>query len=242
MLRWLVIAMAANAQQCDELPYEVATYAFTIRARDGHAIDARVYAPSHHEAGLVRDASGAILSEGATVKVIKDTIRVDRPEAEGGLPRARGRRLGDRARTSLLAVMVTTKFMSPWCLKNSAIVSGDHGQHLALAFAGVVYAHGALRGRRLRVLRGVGPAVRAAGSMLIRRFAKAPQIRTRGALRDLGDVAAWANDKFNDLIWGVAGSSSGGYMALAASGPVSLGQRDGVFIYVGTVSCRGSAR
>ena len=86
MLRWLVIAMAANAQQCDELPYEVATYAFTIRARDGHAIDARVYAPSHHEAGLVRDASGAILSEGATVKVIKDIpIRVDRPEAEGGL-------------------------------------------------------------------------------------------------------------------------------------------------------------
>ena len=40
-MRWIVViaAMAAkrqrtDAQQCDELPYDVATYAFTIRARD----------------------------------------------------------------------------------------------------------------------------------------------------------------------------------------------------------------
>ena len=52
-MRWIVViaAMAAkrqrtDAQQCDELPYDVATYAFTITARDGHAIDARVYAPA----------------------------------------------------------------------------------------------------------------------------------------------------------------------------------------------------
>ena len=36
-----------------------------------------------------------------------------------------------------------------------------------------------------------------------------------GALYDLGDVAAWAHEAFPDLAWGVAGSSSGGYMALA---------------------------
>ena len=57
-MRWIVViaAMAAkrqrtDAQQCDEsaLPYDVATYAFTITARDGHAIDARVYAPAAKE-------------------------------------------------------------------------------------------------------------------------------------------------------------------------------------------------
>ena len=60
-MRWIVViaAMAAkrqrtDAQQCDEsaLPYEVATYAFTISARDGHAIDARVYAPAAKETVL----------------------------------------------------------------------------------------------------------------------------------------------------------------------------------------------
>ena len=57
-MRWIVViaAMAAkrqrtDAQQCDEsaLPYDVATYAFTISAQDGHAIDARVYAPAPKE-------------------------------------------------------------------------------------------------------------------------------------------------------------------------------------------------
>ena len=60
-MRWIVViaAMAAkrqrtDAQQCDEsaLPYDVATYAFTISARDGHAIDARVYAPAAKETVL----------------------------------------------------------------------------------------------------------------------------------------------------------------------------------------------
>ena len=36
-----------------------------------------------------------------------------------------------------------------------------------------------------------------------------------GALRDLGDVAAWAHEAFPDLAWGVSGSSSGGFFALA---------------------------
>ena len=238
MLRWLVIAMAANAQQCDEsAPYEVATYAFTITARDGHAIDARVYAPSHHEAGLVRDASGAILSEGATVKVIKDIpIRVDRPEAEGGL-------LGREGVVSEIGawrhndntVYVTVVFEE----------LGDHGHSLEpsdvelvrlavvppehvgeLAFAGVVYAHGGCFSEGdCESFEELGRGFARRGLMVLdTSFRQGATNPHPGALRDLGDVAAWANDKFNDLAWGVAGSSSGGYLALAlAADPHSWG-------------------
>ena len=232
MLRWLVIAMAANAQQCDELPYEVATYAFTITARDGHAIDARVYAPSHHEAGLVRDASGAILSEGATVKVIKDIpIRVDRPEAEGGL-------LGREGVVSEIGpggygdskIYVTVVF------EELGDRLGDHGHSLEpsdvelvrlavvppehvdqFAFAGVVYAHGGCFAEGdCESFEELGRGFARRGLMVLdTSFRQGATNPHPGALRDLGDVAAWANDKFNDLSWGVAGSSSGGYLALA---------------------------
>ena len=233
MLRWLVIAMAANAQQCDELPYEVATYAFTITARDGHAIDARVYAPSHHEAGLVRDASGAILSEGATVKVIKDIpIRVDRPEAEGGLLGREGV-VSEIGRSDFLArrynddtVYVTVVFEE----------LGDHGHSLEpsdvelvrlavvppehvgeLAFAGVVYAHGGCFSEgTCESFEELGRGFARRGLMVLdTSFRQGAGNPHPGALRDLGDVAAWAHEAFPDLAWGVAGSSSGGYMAMA---------------------------
>ena len=233
MLRWLVVAMAANAQQCDELPYEVATYAFTITARDGHAIDARVYAPSHHEAGLVRDASGAILSEGATVKVIKDIpIRVDRPEAEGGLL-GRWGVVSEIGRSDFLArrynddtVYVTVVFEE----------LGDHGHSLEpsdvelvrlavvppehvgeLAFAGVVYAHGGCFSEGdCESFEELGRGFARRGLMVLdTSFRQGAGNPHPGALRDLGDVAAWAHEAFPDLAWGVAGSSSGGYMALA---------------------------
>ena len=241
MLRWLVVAMAANAQQCDDLPYEVATYAFTITARDGHAIDARVYAPSHHEAGLVRDASGAILSEGATVKVIKDIpIRVDRPEAEGGL-------LGREGVVSEIGawrhndntVYVTVVF------EELGDRLGDHGHSLEpsdvelvrlavvppehvgeLAFAGVVYAHGGCFSEgTCESFEELGRGFARRGLMVLdTSFRQGATNPHPGALRDLGDVAAWANDKFNDLSWGVAGSSSGGYLALAlAADPMHWG-------------------
>ena len=239
-MRWIVVvaAMAAkrqrtDAQQCDELPYEVATYAFTIRARDGHAIDARVYAPSHHEAGLVRDASGAILSEGATVKVIKDIpIRVDRPEAEGGLL-GRWGVVSEIGRSDFLArrynddtVYVTVVFEE----------LGDHGHSLEpsdvelvrlavvppehvgeLAFAGVVYAHGGCFSEGdCESFEELGRGFARRGLMVLdTSFRQGAGNPHPGALRDLGDVAAWANDKFNDLTWGVAGSSSGGYLAMA---------------------------
>ena len=243
MLRWLVVAMAANAQQCDEsAPYEVATYAFTITARDGHAIDARVYAPSHHEAGLVRDASGAILSEGATVKVIKDIpIRVDRPEAEGGLL-GRWGVVSEIGRSDFLArrynddtVYVTVVFEE----------LGDHGHSLEpsdvelvrlavvppehvgeLAFAGVVYAHGGCFSEGdCESFEELGRGFARRGLMVLdTSFRQGATNPHPGALRDLGDVAAWANDKFNDLSWGVAGSSSGGYLALAlAADPMHWG-------------------
>ena len=242
MLRWLVVAMAANAQQCDELPYDVATYAFTITARDGHAIDARVYAPSHHEAGLVRDASGAILSEGATVKVIKDIpIRVDRPEAEGGLL-GRWGVVSEIGRSDFLArrynddtVYVTVVFEE----------LGDHGHSLEpsdvelvrlavvppehvgeLAFAGVVYAHGGCFSEGdCESFEELGRGFARRGLMVLdTSFRQGATNPHPGALRDLGDVAAWANDKFNDLSWGVAGSSSGGYLALAlAADPMHWG-------------------
>ena len=242
MLRWLVVAMAANAQQCDDLPYEVATYAFTITARDGHAIDARVYAPSHHEAGLVRDASGAILSEGATVKVIKDIpIRVDRPEAEGGLLGREGV-VSEIGRSDFLArrynddtVYVTVVFEE----------LGDHGHSLEpsdvelvrlavvppehvgeLAFAGVVYAHGGCFSEGdCESFEELGRGFARRGLMVLdTSFRQGATNPHPGALRDLGDVAAWANDKFNDLSWGVAGSSSGGYLALAlAADPMHWG-------------------
>ena len=243
MLRWLVVAMAANAQQCDEsAPYEVATYAFTITARDGHAIDARVYAPSHHEAGLVRDASGVILSEGATVKVIKDIpIRVDRPEAEGGLL-GRWGVVSEIGRSDFLArrynddrVYVTVVFEE----------LGDHGHSLEpsdvelvrlavvppehvgeLAFAGVVYAHGGCFSEGdCESFEELGRGFARRGLMVLdTSFRQGATNPHPGALRDLGDVAAWANDKFNDLSWGVAGSSSGGYLALAlAADPMHWG-------------------
>ena len=232
MLRWLVVAMAANAQQCDTLPYEVATYAFTITARDGHAIDARVYAPSHHEAGLVRDASGAILSEGATVKVIKDIpIYVDRPEAEGGLLRREGvvSEIG-AWRHNDNTVYVTVVF------EELGDRLGDHGHSLEpsdvelvrlavvppehvdqFAFAGVVYAHGGCFSEGdCESFEELGRGFARRGLMVLdTSFRQGAGNPHPGALRDLGDVAAWANDKFNDLTWGVAGSSSGGYMALA---------------------------
>ena len=234
MLRWLVVAMAANAQQCDEStqPYEVATYAFTITARDGYAIDARVYAPSHHEAGLVRDASGAILSEGATVKVIKDIpIRVDRPEAEGGL-------LGREGVVSEIGpsgygdskVYVTVVF------EELGDRLGDHGHSLEpsdvelvrlavvppehvdqFAFAGVVYAHGGCFSEGdCESFEELGRGFARRGLMVLdTSFRQGAGNPHPGALRDLGDVAAWAHEAFPDLAWGVAGSSSGGYMALA---------------------------
>ena len=145
MLRWLVIAMAANAQQCDELPYEVATYAFTITARDGHAIDARVYAPAAKEMFL-------------------------RQEPEHGV-----------------------------------------------AFAGVIYAHGGCFAQgTCESFEQLGRGFARRGLMVLdTSFRQGAGNPHPGALRDLGDVTAWAHGAFPDLAWGVAGSSSGGYMALA---------------------------
>ena len=154
MLRWLVVAMAANAQQCDDLPYDVATYAFTIPARDGHAIDARVYAPAAKEMFL-------------------------RQEPEHGV-----------------------------------------------AFAGVIYAHGGCFAEgTCESFEQLGRGFARRGLMVLdTSFRQGATNPHPGALRDLGDVAAWANDKFNDLSWGVAGSSSGGYLALAlAADPMHWG-------------------
>ena len=112
------------------------------------------------------------------MKVIKDIpIRVDRPEAEGGL-------LGREGVVSqigpLLAVMVTAKFTSPWCLRNSAIMvmvllepsdvelvrlAVVPPEHVGeLAFAGVVYAHGDASPKALASPSRSWPRVRAAGS------------------------------------------------------------------------------
>ena len=160
-MRWIVViaAMAAkrqrtDAQQCDELPYDVATYAFTIPARDGHAIDARVYAPAAKEMFL-------------------------RQEPEHGV-----------------------------------------------AFAGVIYAHGGCFAEgTCESFEQLGRGFARRGLMVLdTSFRQGATNPHPGALRDLGDVAAWANDKFNDLSWGVAGSSSGGYLALAlAADPMHWG-------------------
>ena len=162
-MRWIVViaAMAAkrqrtDAQQCDEpaLPYDVATYAFTITARDGHAIDARVYAPAAKEMFL-------------------------RQEPEHGV-----------------------------------------------AFAGVIYAHGGCFAEgTCESFEQLGRGFARRGLMVLdTSFRQGATNPHPGALRDLGDVAAWANDKFNDLSWGVAGSSSGGYLALAlAADPLNWG-------------------
>ena len=151
MLRWLVVAMAANAQQCDELPYDVATYAFTIRARDGHAIDARVYEPT-------------TLSYASVIR--------QEPKAK----------------------------------------SEGHD-----AFAGVVYAHGGCFSEGdCESFEELGRGFARRGLMVLdTSFRQGAGNPHPGALRDLGDVAAWAHEAFPDLAWGVAGSSSGGYMALA---------------------------
>ena len=156
-MRWIVViaAMAAkrqrtDAQQCGEsaLPYDVATYAFTISARDGHAIDARVYAPT----------------------------------------------------------------------TNWTILQQAPGPHDARdAFAGVVYAHGGCFAEGdcesfEELNRGFARRGLLVLSTSFRQGAGNPH---PGALYDLGDVAAWAHEAFPDLAWGVAGSSSGGYMALA---------------------------
>ena len=156
-MRWIVViaAMAAkrqrtDAQQCDEsaLPYEVATYAFTISARDGHAIDARVYAPA----------------------------------------------------------------------TNWTVLRQAPGPHDARdAFAGVIYAHGGCFSEGdCESFQDLGRGFARRGLMVLdTSFRQGAGNPHPGALRDLGDVAAWAHEAFPDLAWGVAGSSSGGYMALA---------------------------
>ena len=162
MLRWLVIAMAANAQQCDELPYEVATYAFTITARDGHAIDARVYAPAAKEMFL-------------------------RQEPEHGV-----------------------------------------------AFAGVIYAHGGCFAEgTCESFEQLGRGFARRGLMVLdTSFRQGATNPHPGALRDLGDVAAWARRTFPDLAWGVSGSSSGGFFALAlAADPRRWGAGPGRFAF-----------
>ena len=156
-MRWIVViaAMAAkrqrtDAQQCDEsaLPYDVATYAFTISARDGHAIDARVYAPAPKEI-VLRQKPGP---------------------------------------------------------------SDAHD-----AFAGVVYAHGGCFSEGdCESFEDLGRGFARRGLMVLdTSFRQGAGNPHPGALRDLGDVAVWAHEAFPDLAWGVAGSSSGGYMALA---------------------------
>ena len=162
MLRWLVIAMAANAQQCDELPYEVATYAFTITARDGHAIDARVYAPAAKEMFL-------------------------RQEPEHGV-----------------------------------------------AFAGVIYAHGGCFSEGdCESFQELGRGFARRGLLVVdTSFRQGAGNPHPGALHDLGDVAAWARRTFPDLAWGVSGSSSGGFFALAlAADPERWGAGPGRFAF-----------
>ena len=154
-MRWIVViaAMAAkrqrtDAQQCDELPYDVATYAFTISARDGHAIDARVYAPAPKEI-VLRQKPGP---------------------------------------------------------------SDAHD-----AFAGVVYAHGGCFSEgTCESFEELGRGFARRGLMVLdTSFRQGAGNPHPGALRDLGNVAAWAHEAFPDLAWGVAGSSSGGYLAMA---------------------------
>ena len=163
-MRWIVViaAMAAkrqrtDAQQCDELPYDVATYAFTIRARDGHAIDARVYAPA----------------------------------------------------------------------TNWTVLRRAPGPHDARdAFAGVIYAHGGCFSEGdCESFQELGRGFARRGLMVLdTSFRQGAGNPHPGALRDLGDVAAWASELYPDLPWGVAGSSSGGYLALAlAADPMHWG-------------------
>ena len=170
-MRWIVViaAMAAkrqrtDAQQCDEsaLPYDVATYAFTIPARDGHAIDARVYAPAAKEMSL-------------------------RQEPEHGV-----------------------------------------------AFAGVIYAHGGCFAEgTCESFEQLGRGFARRGLMVLdTSFRQGATNPHPGALRDLGDVAAWARRTFPDLAWGVSGSSSGGFFALAlAADPERWGAGPGHFAF-----------
>ena len=168
-MRWIVViaAMAAkrqrtDAQQCDELPYDVATYAFTIPARDGHAIDARVYAPAAKEMFL-------------------------RQEPE-----------------------------------------------LGVAFAGVIYAHGGCFAEgTCESFEQLGRGFARRGLMVLdTSFRQGATNPHPGALRDLGDVAAWARRTFPDLAWGVSGSSSGGFFALAlAADPERWGAGPGHFAF-----------
>ena len=168
-MRWIVViaAMAAkrqrtDAQQCDELPYDVATYAFTISARDGHAIDARVYAPAAKEMFL-------------------------RQEPEHGV-----------------------------------------------AFAGVIYAHGGCFAEgTCESFEQLGRGFARRGLMVLdTSFRQGATNPHPGALRDLGDVAAWARRTFPDLAWGVSGSSSGGFFALAlAADPERWGAGPGRFAF-----------
>lgn len=173
-MRWTVvlIAMAAkrprtDAQQCDEaaLPYQVSTYAFTITARDGHAIDARVYAPATNE-----------------------TVLQQAP--------------------------------------------GMYDAHAA--FAGIIYAHGGCFAEGdCESFEELGRGFARRGLLVLdTSFRQGADNPHPGALRDLGDVAAWASELYPDFSWGVAGSSSGGYMALAlAADPRRWGAGPGNFAF-----------
>ena len=110
------------------------------------------------------------------------------------------------------------------------------------AFAGVVYAHGGCFAEGdCESFEELGRGFARRGLMVLdtsfRQGARNPH---PGALRDLGDVAAWAHEAFPDLAWGVSGLVLRRVLrAGPGRGPVSLGLRDGFFIYAGAVSGRG---
>ena len=85
------------------------------------------------------------------------------------------------------------------------------------AFAGVVYAHGGCFAEGdCESFEELGRGFARRGLMVLdTSFRQGAGNPHPGALRDLGDVAAWAHEAFPDLAWGVSGSSSGGFFALA---------------------------
>ena len=102
------------------------------------------------------------------------------------------------------------------------------------AFAGVVYAHGGCFSEGdCESFEELGRGFARRGLMVLdTSFRQGAGNPHPGALRDLGDVAAWARRTFPDLAWGVSGSSSGGFFALAlAADPRRWGAGPGRFAF-----------
>ena len=92
LLKLVMAAMAAHAQECDD---NVKVWNYTIRARDGASIDARAYAPGGDIDGVEQRTPTAADTSGVHAVAARG-VRLQSPDARRGGPQVPPRRVPAR--------------------------------------------------------------------------------------------------------------------------------------------------